>query len=217
MREKELRTALTEAGKRLVRENLVQGTWGNLSARLDEKRMIVTPSGIDYLLLTPDDMVVVDIESLEHAGPHKPTSEKKLHAAIYADRREINAVIHTHSEYCSVAAAARADFPSLDNAARTAVGQNIRCAAYGLPGTKKMTQATVAALKDRNGCFLANHGAIAMGTSLENALNACRILENAAREHIEKTVLKKTGLKTFSDEALLEAFFGKVETPICYD
>jgi L-ribulose-5-phosphate 4-epimerase len=217
MTENELRAALVEAGKRLVKENLVQGTWGNLSARLDEKRILVTPSGMDYLSLTPEDMVVVDIETIEYTGRHKPTSEKKLHAAIYADRKEINAVIHTHSEYSSVAAAARADLPATTDDVRAAIGTNIPCAAYGLPGTKKMTQAALTALKDRNGCFLANHGAIAMGTSLENALNACRILENAAKQYIEKTVVKKTGIETFSDKALLEAFRGKVETPICYD
>jgi L-ribulose-5-phosphate 4-epimerase len=217
MTENELRAALVAAGKTLVKENLVQGTWGNLSARLDEKRMLVTPSGMDYLSLSPDDMVVVDIETIEYTGKHKPTSEKKLHAAIYADRKEINAVIHTHSEYSSVAAAARASLPASKDEVRRVIGTNIPCAAYGLPGTKKMTQAALLALKDRNGCFLANHGAIAMGTSLENALTACRLIESAAKEYIEKTVIKKTGIKTFSDQALLEVFQGKVETTVCQD
>ncbi|MDR1939701.1 MAG: class II aldolase/adducin family protein [Clostridiales bacterium] len=183
--ENNLRRALTEAGRRLVQKNLVQGTWGNLSARLDEKFMLATPSGLDYTSLTPDDMVVVNIETLEYLGKLKPTSERKLHAAIYRDRPEINAVIHTHSEYCSVAAAARVEITAVDDDMRKLIGETARCAAYGLPGTKKMTKATVEALKDRNGCYLANHGAIAMGTSLDEAFAACETLENSTKRLIE--------------------------------
>ena len=63
-------------GKRLVAAGLVQGTWGNLSMRLSEETMLVTPSGLDYNRLSPADMVKVDVRSLEHEGEHKPTSEK---------------------------------------------------------------------------------------------------------------------------------------------
>ncbi|MDR2047317.1 MAG: class II aldolase/adducin family protein [Clostridiales bacterium] len=215
--EKSLRETLAAAGKRLVEDNLVQGTWGNFSVRLDEKRMLVTPSGLDYLSLTPDDMVAVDIESLEYAGGLKPTSEKKLHAAIYKGRKDINAVIHTHSEYCSAAAAARVDLPADTDEIRRLVGQNIKCAAYGLPGTKKMTVAALAALDGRNACYLANHGAIAIGVSLENAYAVCLALEFHTKNFIELAVMKKTGIKNFSDKALLAVFRGKLETAICYD
>jgi L-fuculose-phosphate aldolase len=184
--EKALRERLNEAGRLLVSKNLVQGTWGNLSARLDDKFMLVTPSGLDYMSLSPDDMVVVNIETLEYSGKHKPTSERKLHAAIYRDRPEIGAVIHTHSEYCSVAAAARVEIGAVDDKMRRLIGETARCAAYGLPGTKKMTAATVAALKDRNGCYLANHGAIAMGETLDLAFDACECLELSTKAFIKK-------------------------------
>jgi L-fuculose-phosphate aldolase len=68
MKEKELRNLVKESGVRLVKEGLVRGTWGNVSVRFDEKSMIVTPSGLDYMSLTPEDMVLVDINTLEYAG-----------------------------------------------------------------------------------------------------------------------------------------------------
>ncbi|MDR3262909.1 MAG: class II aldolase/adducin family protein [Clostridiales bacterium] len=201
------RTLLAEYGRRLVKENLVQGTWGNISVRLDEKRMLVTPSGMDYMNLSPSDMVEVNIETLEYTGPLKPTSERKLHAAIYRARPEIGAVIHTHSEYCSIAAAARAELPSTPETVAV-IGETLRCAAYGLPGTKKMTSATIAALANRNGCYLANHGAVVSAATLESAFDACKALELATKEYIEVSVVKKSDGKAdiFSDELAIGLF-----------
>ena len=95
--EKELRQMVKDAGVRMLEENLVQGTWGNISIRLYEKHALVTPSGLDYVVMTPDDLPVVDIETLEWTGPRKPTSERKIHAAILRARPEINVVLHSLS------------------------------------------------------------------------------------------------------------------------
>lgn len=111
MIEKTAGEILAKFGKKLVETDLVQGTWGNLSLRLDEKYMMVTPSGLDYTRLTPSDMVKVDINSLEYAGDLKPTSEKGIHGGIYGSRPDVGAVIHTHSKYCAVFAAARKAVP----------------------------------------------------------------------------------------------------------
>ena len=83
MTESEVRQAVKDAGVKLLENNLVQGTWGNISIRLDDKKMVVTPSGMDYIRMRPEDTVVVDIETLEYVSDEKPTSEKKKHAAIY--------------------------------------------------------------------------------------------------------------------------------------
>ena len=80
--ESELRWLIKDAGVQMLAENLVQGTWGNISVRIDEKHMLCTPSGLDYVDLTVDDMSVVDIDTLEWVGSKKPTSERKIHAAI---------------------------------------------------------------------------------------------------------------------------------------
>lgn len=113
MTESEVRQAVKDAGVKLLENNLVQGTWGNISIRLDDKKMVVTPSGMDYIRMRPEDTVVVDIETLEYVSEVKPTSEKKIHAAIYRDRPEIGAVIHSHPLWSSAAAAARMEIPVL--------------------------------------------------------------------------------------------------------
>ena len=210
--EYELRCAVKQAGVDMLKENLVQGTWGNISIRLDENRMLVTPSGLDYITLTPEDMAIVDINTLEWTGPKKPTSERKIHAAILRDRPEINVVLHSHPTQCSIFASTRKSLPVMNDRMAKYIGGEARCAKYGLPGTKKITANTLEALKDRNGCFLANHGVFACGATVEDAFEAIRVLEEGCREYIVKTVLEKTGAKEFSNELLYSLFIKTIRT-----
>lgn len=180
-----LRAQLVAYGRQLVSCGLVQGTWGNLSARLDETHMLVTPSGLDYMRLTPADMVKVNIDSLEYEGSLKPTSEKGLHAAIYRNRPEIGGIIHTHSKYCSVYAAARTDLPiSEENAASDTAccvfTDPVRLAAYALPGTKTLMKNTAAAVGNNYGAIMAGHGMIVCGSELAAAFANARKLEEIA-------------------------------------
>jgi len=183
MREQELREALVEYGKALVSCGLVQGTWGNLSVRLDEKYMLATPSGLDYTRLTADDMVKVNIESLEYEGDKKPTSEKGLHAAIYINRPEIGAVIHTHAKYSCVFAAAGKDMPVIEEY-RDLFGESIKLAKYALPGTKALKKNTASAVGDNYGAIMANHGMIACGESLEKAFENCVKIEENGQKYL---------------------------------
>lgn len=215
MTENEIRKEIIEAGLRLKRENLVQGTWGNVSMRSGAAKMIITPSGIPYESLSENDLVEVDIETLSYEGDIKPSGERKVHAAIYRDRPDINAIIHTHSENCSVVAAARVNIPPvLDDMAQIVgvgvktvdteayaqnmekMGGDVKTAEYGMPSTKKLTNATVKALKGRNACLMANHGAICVGRSMEEAFTVQFVLEKAARTFIDASAIgcaKKLG------------------------
>ncbi len=179
-----LRKQLADYGRKLVSCGLVQGTWGNLSARLDTEYMLVTPSGIDYEVLSAGDMVKVNIKTLEYEGKLKPTSEKGLHAQVYQNRPEIGGVIHTHSKYCSVYAAARKDLPA--TAAETTGGftNPVRLAKYALPGTKALIKNTAAALGENYGAIMSNHGMIACGDTLPAAFTSCVKLEELARDSI---------------------------------
>ncbi len=174
--EAELRQALVDCGIRLVRTGLVQGTWGNISVRLDDKYMLVTPSGLDYLRLTPDDMVKVDITTMKHEGSIKPTSEKGLHAEIYKRRPDVKAVVHTHSKYLSVFAAAEEDMPVLKEY-QDIFGANVALAAYGLPGSDKLSKNTADALGDNFGVIMSHHGMAAVGADLDTAFENCVKLE----------------------------------------
>lgn len=180
--EEQLREMLVAYGRRLVESGLVQGTWGNISVRLDERYMLTTPSGLDYMRLTPGDMVKVEISTLEYEGEIRPTSEKGLHAAIYQGRSDVGAVIHTHAKYCSVFAAARKDMPVLDDF-RSIFGDVIRLAPYALAGSKALMKNTAAALGDNFGAIMASHGMVACGRDLEEAFENCvRMEENGRRQ-----------------------------------
>lgn len=183
MDERALREALVSCGKALVKRGLVQGTWGNISVRMDDKYMLATPSGLDYLRLTADDMVKVDINTLEYEGDIKPTSEKGLHAEMYKNRSDVGAVIHTHSKYCSVFAAAGKDMPVIDEY-REIFGDKIKLASYALPGTKALVRRTASAVGQGPGAIMANHGMIACGKDLDTALENCVKLEENGRRYL---------------------------------
>lgn len=183
--EQKLREALVAYGVKLVEEGLVQGTWGNISIRLDDKHMLVTPSGLDYLRLTPEDMVKVNVETLEYEGDLKPTSEKGLHAELYLRRPDIGAVIHTHSKYCCIFAAARQPLPVEDEGLQALFGKEIPLAKYGLPGTDKLKKHTVEAFGDGWGCIMTAHGMICGGTSIEDAFDKCGKMEGCGKDYIE--------------------------------
>ena len=176
-----LRQQLVDYGRKLVSCGLVQGTWGNLSVRLDEAHMLVTPSGIDYLTLSAGDMVKVNIHTLEYEGGLKPTSEKGLHAEVYRTRPEIGGVIHTHSKYCSVYAAAHMDLPVPAGDAACGFSNPVNLAKYALPGTKALIKNTAAAITDNYGAIMSNHGMIACGESLPHAFESCVKLEEFAK------------------------------------
>ena len=185
-REARLRQMLVDYGNRLVACGLVQGTWGNISVRLDDRYMLATPSGLDYSRLAPEDMVKVDIETLKYEGDLKPTSEKGLHAAVYQRRPEIGAVIHTHAKYCCVFAAANQDMPIEDREGQKIFGTSVKLAGYGLPGSKALMKHTANALGDNFGCIMANHGMLACGSDLEKAFNNCQMLEQCAETYINR-------------------------------
>jgi L-fuculose-phosphate aldolase len=206
MTEKEIRQALKDAGIRLLEKGLTQGTWGNLSIRLDERHMVVTPSGLDYTRLTPDDMVVVDIETLEYYSHIKPTSEKKIHAAIYRERKDINAVIHSHPLNSSSVAAARKSLPVMSEEMRRLVGGEARLARYGLPSTDSLTKSTIKALEGRNACLQANHGLVVCAGSMDEAFEVCRVMEESARLYIESEVKKILKKDDIVAEDIIEAF-----------
>ena len=210
MTEAEIRQAVKDAGVKLLESNLVQGTWGNISIRIDDKKMVVTPSGMDYIRMRPEDTVVVDIETLEYTSEVKPTSEKKIHAAIYRDRPEIGAVIHSHPLWSSAVAAARVEMPVKDERHRKLIGESVRPGAYGLPGTKKLTEGAVEAMKGRNACFLANHGIIACAPTIDEAFEVCKAMEECSKNYIESFVKKELNKDKVSVEDIFTVFYKKL-------
>lgn len=204
----EAKEAVRRMGLRLLETGLVVGTWGNVSVRMGDQ-MVVTPSGADYGALTAEAMPVVDLDSGEWTGP-KPSSERGLHRAIYLERPEIHAVIHTHSPHaCTLAAAHRELPPILDDVAQL-LGPSVRVADYALPGTKKIVRATVKALRGRMAALMANHGAVCLGRTIEEALLCCQVLEKGCKAFIEAEFLGGAkGINKFEAWVMHQVFLRK--------
>ena len=164
----------------MYHSGLVAGTWGNISGRIDDEHMVITPSGMGYERLAPEEMVIVNMKTLAYEGSLKPSVEAVVHAAIYLDRPEVNGIMHTHSTYALTVAAARKSIPPIcDDQV-----QILRLAAYTMPGTTEMAKAVVQALKGRAGALIANHGAITVGRTLPEAYVGSQVLEKAAMVYI---------------------------------
>ena len=181
--QKALAQAVKDAGVRLLEENLVQGTWGNIAVRCGDKHMLVTPTALDYIMLQPSQMAVVNLEDGEWEGSNKPTSERKMHAALLNAHADVNATIHTHPFYGCVLAAMGKDLP-VPEQYRDILGDTVPCAKAALPGTKKLVKNVTSAIGDSKACFLGNHGVIVMGKDLEDAFKICRALEDACRDYL---------------------------------
>lgn len=170
--------------QKMYHSGLVAGTWGNISARVDDEYMVITPSGMDYERLCADEMVIVNMNTLEYEGKLKPSIEAVVHAAIYLDRPEINGIMHTHSTYALTVATARKPIPPICDDQVQILGGEVRLAGYTMPGTKEMAAEVVKALKERTGALIANHGAITLGRNLAEAFTGSQVLEKAAMVYI---------------------------------
>lgn len=188
MNAEEAKIMVRDAGLRLVNAGLTAGTWGNISVRIDSDYMAITPSGGEYTLLQPDDITIVNFHDGSYEGL-KPSSEKSLHMAVYLNRSEINAVVHTHSPNASVVAAARREVPPVLDDLAQIIGPTLRCADYALPSTKKIVRTTMKALRGRNAALMANHGAVCLGRDVEEVFTCCEVLEKGCKAFIEAEFL----------------------------
>ncbi|MGD9328812.1 MAG: class II aldolase/adducin family protein [Cyclobacteriaceae bacterium] len=185
----EARELVCDSGKMLLEKGYVSGTWGNISCRIDDTTMAVTPSGREYETMVPDDIVIVNYIDHSYSGEIKPSSEFKLHTEIYRSRKEIHAVIHTHQMNASTVAAARREVPPILDDMAQIIGPSIRVADYALPNTKKIVRATMKALKGRYAALMANHGAVCVGRDMKEAFTVCDVLEKACKAFIEAEFL----------------------------
>lgn len=168
------RARICDYGRRLVADRLVVGTSGNISIRAGEL-IAVTPTGIDYGDLTPDSISVLDLRG-RHLDGGAPTSEVPLHLAVYGERGDVRAVVHTHSVHATAASMLVDALPPV-HYLLALFGGTVRTAPYARFGTAELATATLGALGDGFGCLLANHGAVAVGGNLAAAYDRALQLE----------------------------------------
>lgn len=186
----EIRNQVINAGLVMLKTKMVVGTWGNISTRIPGTDLIaITPSGVDYDKITAEGIVVMDLNGKIVDGTMKPSIEWPLHTAVYKDRSDVNAVVHTHSTCCTAMAIARKPIPAAAEDMVQIVGGNVRVSEYFLPGTPELGTAAVEALKDRNGVILANHGCLAAGKDLKETLKIADVMEKSAKATIYATIL----------------------------
>lgn len=181
----QIREEIVQIGKEMLNSSLVVGTWGNISARVPgENYIAITPSGVDYNCIGANGIVVMDMEGNIIEGYMKPSIEFGLHLAIYNNRNDVNAIVHTHSTYCTAMAIARKPIPGACEDLVQIVGGDVRVSTYALPGTLELGDNTVEALKDRNAVILANHGCLGAGKNLKETLKIVNVVEKSAKATI---------------------------------
>lgn len=180
---KDIKQEIIAIGKKMLNSGLVVGTWGNISTRVPGEPGIIgiTPSGMDYLALAREDIVLLNLKGQIVEGERKPSIEVPLHLAVYQERPEINAIVHVHSTYATAWAVARQPIPGALEDLVQIVGGDVRVADYALPGSQELGPKTVTALQDRQAVLLANHGLLGVGRDLEEALKICQVVEKAAQ------------------------------------
>lgn len=161
---------IVRVGKILAEKGLLVRTWGNLSARIDEHTMLITPSGLPFRHLTPEKIVRMDIETLRFEGAHAPSNDAMVHAALYRGNPEIQFVVHTHQTYATCAGSLDVKDVRFSHGGKE---RRIAVAPYATPGSDRLAQ-NVAEIRSRfpraKGMIMESHGALTYGTSADEAV-----------------------------------------------
>jgi L-fuculose-phosphate aldolase len=174
-----LRYEVINTAVKMNKLGINQGKSGNVSARVDDG-FLVTPTGIPYEDTKREQIVLMTMDGT-FDGETLPSSEWRFHRDIYASRADAKAIVHTHSAYATTLACMAREIPAFHYMIAAAGGDSIRCAPYATFGTQELSENAVAALIGRNACLLAQHGMIAIGSSLEKALALAVEVESLAR------------------------------------
>lgn len=159
------------------------GSGGNVSVLLDgEEAIAVTPSARNYGELLPEDICIVDFELNRIEGTLDPSVETAMHLAVYKERPDVSAVIHTHQPFASIFAVLNESIPALFDEVSVAIGPEIAVCPYGLSGSPELLKNVVSKLSNRCHCYLLqNHGALSIGPDLDRTLYFVEVLEKVAK------------------------------------
>jgi len=209
------RAAMIAACRELSRQGLTHGRSGNISLRIDAQRFFVTPTGMAYDALEPDDIALMDMHA-QWLGRRRPSSEWRFHRDILSFRPEINAIVHVHSPKATALACTGRGIPAFHYMVAVAGGADIRCAPYHTFGTQELSEAAVAALNGRMACLLGNHGLIVLGADLPGALALTGAVESLAAQYCDALALGQVRiLDDLEMSRVIEKFrtYGKQDAP----
>jgi L-fuculose-phosphate aldolase len=179
--EEQLRADIVEVGRRMNARGYVASNDGNISARIDEKRLLTTPKSVPKGFMTPDMMVIVNFEGQKVAGDREPSSELPMHLEVYRNRPDVNAVVHAHPPIATGFAVAGIPLTRAVLAEVITTLGSIPIAEYGTPSTAELPAAVRKYIKAHDGMLLANHGAVTCGSDVFSAYYKMETIEHFAK------------------------------------
>src|SRR3954465_5364102 len=219
--EEQLRAEIVEVGRRMYARGYVASNDGNISARLDDKRLLTTPTAVSKGYMTPDMMVVVDWDGNRISGERKASSELKMHLEIYRNRPDVNAVVHAHPPLATGFAVAGIPLTRAVLAEVITTLGSIPIAAYGTPSTPDLPEAVRRYIKAHDGMLLANHGAVTCGPSVMAAYYKMETIEHFAKISLVARLLGRENLISREEVERLQGlrgFYGiPSPAPLCTD
>jgi L-fuculose-phosphate aldolase len=219
--EEQVRADIVEIGRRLWERGYVASNDGNISVRLDERRLITTPKSVSKGFMTPDMMVVTDFEGRKLAGGRDPSSEIKMHLQVYRDRPDAGAVVHAHPPTATGFAVAGIPLDRAVLAEVVTTLGSIPIAEYATPSTDALPAACSKYLKAHDGLLLANHGALAIGPDLFTAYHRMGTIEHFAKISLVTRMLGRENLLSREEVDRLQGLRGMYgiasPAPVCTD
>jgi L-fuculose-phosphate aldolase len=176
----ETREQLLWVAQEMLRTNLVEGTAGNVAARLPDGTAVLTPSSLDYLEMTLDDLVVCDMDGNVLEGHRSPTSEKSLHLTALRDHPEIGATMHCHAKFSTMFALTRTPIPAVIEEFDVFVGGDVDVAEYKTTGTEDLAAEVASHVGKKAAVLMANHGLFAVGKNPKDVLHIAALIERTA-------------------------------------
>lgn len=197
---KELRQSVIDACLWLKEKGLIFGTWGNISVRLDDGNILITPSKIAYELMTVEDLVVLAPDGTQVSGTRLATSEREIHRKVMNKRSDVGAIIHMHSTYAMAAAARNFGVPVISEEMCQMIGGAIPLSSRFVPSDMHNELGTVVSdsVTDVNAILIRNHGPMCFGKDLEEAKVCCQVVEKSCKMYLH--LLAAGGMQTVSDE-----------------
>jgi len=194
-------------GRKLITSKLTTSSGGNLSVINRQDGLVaIKPTGIDYLEMRPEDVVVINLEGEIVDGNLKPSSEVNMHLGLLKVRPDINAVVHTHQVYATTLACLNWEIPAVHYLVGFS-GNKVPVAPYATYGTPELAQLTIEAIGNYNACLMANHGIVTVGATLAAAFNVAEELELVAQLYYQSMCIGEP--KIISDkemEAVVQKF-----------
>tara|TARA_B100000212_G_scaffold342536_1_gene330388 strand:- start:2647 stop:3285 length:639 start_codon:yes stop_codon:yes gene_type:complete len=183
MNESSLRKNIIKYSKLLNQTNLSPLRSGNISVRYKDG-FLITPSGVKYTNLKPEDIIFVNLKGIFKKGKNKPSSEWKLHKDIYLDKINSKAIVHCHSKHALILSCFKKKIPPFHYMVAVAGGEDIKCAKYATYGTSELSKNIIKALNERSACLIENHGQVSFSNSLPEAFELAQEVEYLSEQYL---------------------------------